>query len=144
MARSDQPRPIQDILVAQEPSTGFIVSPSVARTATHNSSDLTNRDHIGAYVFLDINAGADSSCSLALLIQAKSPGGSYVDIFTGSSFVPSTGASVKPYLVYPNGSTKLDGGLIGITSAPLPQTWRARVVHGNTRSVDYSIEAMPL
>ncbi len=142
MARSTEPRTEQDILNDRQPSSGVVVSSSVARTATHNSADQTNRDHIGAYVFLDFNAGADSSCDLIVSIEAKTPGGSYVDIFTGSSFVPSTGASIKSYLIHPNGSTKADGALVGISSAPLPLTWRATVTHNNTRSVDYSIEAM--
>ena len=145
MTRSVNPRALQDVLRDQEPSSGVVVSSSAARTSTsaHNSADQTNRDHIGVYVFLDFNAGSDSSGSMQVSIQAKTPGGSYVDIFTGSSFAPSTLANIKSYLISPSGSTKTDGALVGISSAPLPRVWRVQINRGDTgRSLDYSIEAM--
>lgn len=126
----------------KQPSSGEIVSSSASRTADFNSTDLSG-NHRGAYVFLDINS-ADSSADVQLQVEGKSPGGTYFDLLTGSSFVPSTGASVKPYLVYPSGSTKVDGELSGISSAPLPGTWRVTVGHGTTKAVDYSIEAIRL
>lgn len=119
---------------------GFTVSSSAARTATHTSDDQNNRDHIGAYVVLDINE-ADSSCFLTVKIQAKSPGGTYFDLFTGSSFVPAETAAIKSYLVYPSGDTKVGGDVVGLAGVPLPSVWRVNVTHGNTRSADYSITA---
>ncbi len=118
------------------------ISSSAARTATFNTGDQLNRSHIGAYIFLDINE-ADSSVSLIFNIQAKVPtGGSYVNIYTGSSFLASTGGEVKTYLVAPGSDTKAVGaGITGIAPFPLPRTWRASVTHANAQSVDYSIES---
>ena len=129
------------------PSSGVIVSSSAVRTSTsaHNSADQTNRDHIGVYIIIDFNANSDSSGDMQISIQAKTPGGSYVDILTGSSFVPSSGANIKSYLIGPFGSTKVEGALSGISTAPLPRTWRVQINRGDTgRSLDYSIEAMYL
>ena len=172
MARSRKPVPVQDLLnelidsskaldstkagafkITRVDSVGSpieasseTISSSASRIATLVSADQINRGHIGAYIFLDINS-ADSSGNLIMSIQAKVPGGGssdYVDIFTGSSFLPSTGASIKSYLIYPSGSTKVDGGLNGISSAPLPRTWRAKVTHNNNEPIDYSIQAYRL
>jgi hypothetical protein len=121
------------------------LSSSASRTATLVSADQTNRGHRGAYIFAKINSAA-SSGSFQLTVQAKLPGGGssdYVTIVSGSSYVPSTGASVRTALVYPATITAVSG-VNEVASISLPRIWRTRMVHGTTRAIDYSVLAVRL
>lgn len=106
---------------------------SAARTASTNSSDMTNHNQTGLTAFLDIT-GLGVGSTLQLLVQGKDPvTGNYVTLANGSAQA-TTGTTFVH--IYPGASAGLSDGF---ASAPLPRTWRIRVVHGNGLSCTYSV-----
>jgi hypothetical protein len=119
------------------------VSSSAARTATFNTPNQINLNFRGAYIGIKFNS-ADSSAGLTVAIRGLFSPSSQAFTLGGSSFVPSTGASLKTWLVYPAGSTTKPSGVNGVARVPLPKIWDVQVTHGTTRATDYGIFAQPM
>lgn len=136
-----KPYTINDLFNDAEP-THKELSSSVSRTATLDTPMQENVYARGVTVLMKINSADSSATVTGLNIQARlgSSGGTYVSFLAGSSFAPTTGGENRKYTVYPGGNASaVSGALDGI--AGLPPFWRAQVVHGTTRAIDYSLHA---
>lgn len=112
----------------------IVVLPSAARTTTQTSADMTNYNHRGIIVVLDVTVPGTGSITLE--IDAKDPvSGKYYAVLAGAA-VTTTITNV--YRVYP--------GLTAVANATasdvLPRTWRVKVTANNANSVTYSVGAM--
>lgn len=107
---------------------------SAARTASTQSADLTNYNHRGVALTIDVTAiGAAPSITVA--VQAKDPlSGKYVTLLTSAAIVAVSTVRLR---VYP--------GLANVANLAaddlLPRTWRVNVTHANGDSITYSIGA---
>jgi len=121
-------------------NTEIQILASAARTATAIGADVENDDFKGVLCILDITVvpGVDT---VQLVIEGKDPVSN--KYFTLSQDAAQVGIGTRTVLVYPGAS---DGG--GFISAengvPLPETWRARVVHVGVGSFTYSLGAIHL
>lgn len=105
---------------------------SAARTATVNSSDLTNYNGRGCHVVIDVTAIV-ATPSLVVKIQGKDAlSGKYYDILVATA-ITATGTTVLK--VYP-GITPTAGAS---ASDMLPRTFRVRVEHADADSATYSV-----
>jgi len=108
---------------------------SAARTATTSSSDLTNFNAVGVYIFFSITA-VPGVHTVTLTVTAKDPiAGTYETLLTGSA--ESTTAT-KCYLLYP-GAGAAANGVDVVNAFPIPRTWRVTVTHSAGSSFTYSV-----
>lgn len=107
---------------------------SAARTATTNSSDITNHNAVGILVFLNVTV-ASGTGGLQVQVMAKDPvSGSYFALNAAPTAV--TGTGLKLYVVDPGSS---GGNATQATEASLPRTFRITVTHGDGSSYTYSV-----
>ncbi len=107
---------------------------SAARTASVDSSDLTNYNARGVIVTIDVTAVVDTP-SMVLTIQGKSSLGSdYSDILASAAI---TGAGVTRMIVYPGVTPAANAAV----SQPLPRLWRVSVVNADADPITYSVSA---
>lgn len=105
---------------------------SAARTATTNSSDLTNYDARGVRVWVNVTAVTDTP-SITVSIQDKDPiSGTYTSILTSAAI---TGVSLTRLTVYPGMTAAANVA----ASEPLPRTWRVAATHADADSITYSV-----
>lgn len=109
---------------------------SAARTATTNSSDLTNPGARGVILTLDVTAIVDTP-SITLNISYRSPlGGNYEKLFSAAAAVTATG--VHTYVLYPGDVVAADD-VVEVGKLPLPRTWRVEMTHADADSITYSV-----
>jgi hypothetical protein len=107
---------------------------SAARTATPTALDYDNPAHLGAVVFIDCTAVADTP-SVVFTIQGKEPlGDEYYDILA-SAAITGTGNTVLR--VYPT----LTAAANAAANHPLPRVWRVLATHADADSITYSVTA---
>ena len=109
---------------------------SAARTVTTYSTDQTNYNHKGTYLFVNVTAiGAAPSITVRLSMK-DSISGLYSAISAISAPITAVGTYVialHPALIDTAGTFHL------ACDALLPRTWRLRIAHANTDSITYSI-----
>lgn len=111
------------------------VFPSAARTATEDSSDVTNEHGIGCVVIIDVTA-ASGTPSVVFKIQGKDPvSGKYYDILDSAAI---TGVETAVLRVWPAMAPSANAKEDDI----LPRTWRVRAEHADASSVTYSVGAV--
>lgn len=112
---------------------------SAAHTTAQTSADMTNYNHKGIIVVLNVSAG--TTPSLTLEVDGKDPVSSaYYSLLTASAAVAATGTFV--YMVYPGASTTVTNtGVTQSSGMVLPRTWRVKVSVGNSNSITYSVAA---
>lgn len=115
---------------------------SATRTSNTTSDDQVNRGARGVALYLNVSdtdpQGDGGTASVTLEVEAKDPvSGTYVTLFSaGVSVGGSTGISV--YVVHPEWSAAAHD-VTEIENSLLPQTWRAKMVHGDSNDVEYSV-----
>lgn len=108
-----------------------VLLPSIARTATTTSADVSVSSGTGLVVVLDVTAG--SVLLLTLAIQRKDPAsGKYVTILTSASV---TGVSTNTYKVHPDLAAVANLTVNDV----LAGTFRVVVTHGNATSCTYTV-----
>lgn len=108
--------------------------PSVARTATANSGDLSNGQHRGVHVVIDVTA-ASATPSVVFTIQGKDPlSGQYYTILASAAV---TGISTTVLRVFPGALAAANT----VANDQIPQSWRVLATHGDADSITYSIGA---
>lgn len=107
---------------------------SAARTATPTATDLTNYNHRGVVVVIDVTAITDTP-SVTFTIEGKSTLGS--DYYTILASAAITGTGVTVLRVYP--------GLTAVANQTandiIPRLWRVTPVHADADSITYSVSA---
>lgn len=128
---------IPNAQTAVRQNTDITLLSSAARTATTASADVNSVNLRGITVVLNVTA-ASGTGGLTLKIQGKDPlSGNYVDLLSATT--PVTAVGTYTYVVYPGAS--LAGGVIQVSSLPLPRIFRVQVVHGDGSSYTYSVGA---
>lgn len=115
--------------------SGTVVS-SNTRTSTISSSDITNFNHRGIILSLNITA-ASGTGGLQVIIQMKDALGTvYKSLNTAPTAVTAIGQYV--YMLYP-AITSTNGAIEQVIPQILPQTFRVQIVHGDSSSYTYSM-----
>lgn len=110
---------------------------SSARTASTNSSDLTNYNSRGVVLTIDATANT-STAGITVAIKYKcSLSGKYVTLLTSATLFASSATGTVSLVVYPGATVSANLA----ASAPLPRVWRVEVTHGDASSITYSISA---
>jgi len=108
---------------------------SAARTATTNSSDLTNFNGRGVQVIIDVTA-VTGSASVTVALQTKETIGSkYVTVLTSAAI---TGTGQTRLRCYP-GITAVANESV---SDLIGRIWRVVVTHGTADSITYSVQCV--
>lgn len=109
---------------------------STLRTSTTASSDVTNYNHRGAYIFLNVTF-ASGTGGLQVRVMAKNTSASvYSQINTLPTAITSTGQYVVQ--VYPSVNST-NSNILQTVSQTLPRTFRVDVVHSDASSYTYSL-----
>ena len=109
---------------------------SAARTATTYSTDQTNYNHKGIYIFVNVTAIVTAPSITVRLEMKDSISGLYTAITASSAAITAVGKyilALHPALIDTAGIFHL------ACDAMLPRTWRLRVLHGNANSITYSV-----
>ncbi len=114
---------------------------SVARITTTASSSLTNYNHSGMVLFLDVT-GRSGTTSLTPNIQIQDPvGNEWLTIWTAAAVISSSNTSLvysfSPY----SANTDTASLYTEEVELVLPRTWRVAVTHSDSVTVTYSIAA---
>lgn len=116
-------------------NTTLLVMASAARTASANSSTITNYNARGVLVTMYVTAVVDTP-SCVLHIQGILAG-TYKDLFIATAAITATG--VYTYLLYPANVT-IANDVTEAEDLPLPRSFRIRVIHADGDSITYSVE----
>ena len=120
---------------------------STPRTATTNSSDITNHNARGVLLALDVTATPNNAETLTLAVQAKDAiSGKYVTMTTFAALTASTlgatpTAETYLYTVYPAAVETAATAKHEVQALPLPRTWRVAMTHSAGGSWTYSVAA---
>lgn len=107
---------------------------SAARTASVNSSDLTNYNAAGVVVVIDATA-ASATPSVVFTIKYKDTlSGKYITLLASAAV---TGVSTTALVVYPGVTVAANAAV----SHPLPRVWRVEAVAADADSITYSVSA---
>ena len=105
---------------------------SAARIATNNSDDLTNSQHRGCHVIIDVT-DITATPSVVPTIQGKdSLSGKYYTLLVGAA-ITATGTTILK--VYPG--LTADANLV--TNDIVPSKFRILMTHGDADSITYSV-----
>lgn len=105
---------------------------SAARTATTQSSDITNHNARGVALWLDLTV-VPGVQTVTLSVEAKDPvSGKYSTIFTGAAEVAT---ATRFYEVYPGVAETANVD----AAVALPRTFRVSVTHSGAGSFTYSV-----
>jgi len=108
---------------------------SAARTASVNSSDLSNFNCRGVHIIIDVTADP-AAASLTFTLQGKDAvSGKYYTLLT-SAAIAAVGTTVLA--VYPGITAAANVSAANI----LPKTWRVSVTAADTDSITYSVGAV--
>lgn len=106
--------------------------PSEARTATNNSGDLTNSQHKGCHVIIDVTA-ISATPSVVPTIQGKdSVSGKYYPLLAGAAI---TGTGTVILKLYPG----LTDAANLVANDILPSKFRILMTHADADSITYSV-----
>jgi hypothetical protein len=115
-----------------------IQNAGTAKTATFTTSDQTNYNAKGVYIFVNVTVVSGTTPTMQPIVQIKDAGVSNVvfPILTASTNITATGMYV--YAVYP---TAISGTTQSVNT-PLSRTWNVQfVIGGTTPSFTFSIGA---
>lgn len=102
-------------------------------TTTQTGADQTNHNGRGVIVTLDMTVVGTGSVTLE--IDMKDPvSGKYVALLTGAAVITNT---TNLYTVYPGAPATANVS----ANAPLPRTWRVKVVANNANATTYTVAA---
>lgn len=122
--------------MARAVPTQQIIHASAARTATPTATTYANGDgHRGVVVVIDVTAIA-ASPGITVTIQGYSPVGD--DYYTILAGLEITGTGTTVMRVYPG----LTASNNVTANDVLPPQWRVNVVHTDSDSITYSVNAM--
>ena len=122
----------------QRGNTEGTVLASAARAVTTSSADLTNHNARGVLLYLNVTANPGGGETLQLAVQAKDPiSAGYAVLAQAAASALGGGTGLIGLLVYPGAASA--GVDLTHAQAPLPRTWRARVVHSAAGSWTYSV-----
>lgn len=119
-------------------NTEITVLATASRTSSTNSADLTNYNHKGVLITLDVTTDPGSGETLQLLVQHKDAESSKYEILLddGANATPGT----RSVIIYP-GTAGSGNDIVSTAGYPLPRTWRVRVVHSASGSWAYTVGA---
>lgn len=118
----------------QRPNVNETILASAARTATNNTSDLTNYNARGLHLVINVSA-VTATPSVTFTIQGKDEvSGSYYTVLA-SAAITGTGTTVLK--VYPG----LTAAANTVANDVLPRTWRLLATHADADSITYSVGA---
>jgi len=107
---------------------------SVARTATTNSGDITNKDLSGIHLVIDVTSVTDTP-SVVPTLQAKDPiSNKYYTLLVGTA-ITSVGTTVLK--VFPGSPVSANVSANDI----LPLKFRVLMTHADSDSITYSVSA---
>lgn len=110
---------------------------SAARTASADSSDLTNGNGRGLVLVIDATASA-ATPSVVFTVKGKDPlSGKYYTILASAAI---TGTGTTVLRVYPG----LTAAANTVASDVLPRTYRVEAVAGDADSLTYSVGALEI
>lgn len=118
---------------------------SAARTATTNSSDITNYNARGILLAVDFTATPNNAETMTVGIQAKDPvSGKYVTMtaftaLTASALGASPTAETYLYTLYPGGAETAATAKHEVQALSLPRTFRVQMTHSAGGSWTYSV-----
>lgn len=119
-------------------NTEVTILASAARTASTQSSDITNENGLAAIIALSVTA-LSSTPSITLRILWKDPiSGVYGFLNATPTAVTATGLYL--YQLGP-GCVSSGGSIVQTTAAVLPRTWAVYVEHADSDSITYSVAA---
>ena len=107
---------------------------SEARTATVNSSDMTNKDSSGIHVIVDVTAIAATPSIVATIEAKDAKSGKYYTLLASAAI---TTVSTNVLKVFPGALASANL----IANDILPVTYRVTVTHGDADSITYSVSA---
>lgn len=111
---------------------------SAARTLLTNSADITNYNNRILQVYLNVTATAAGTGGLTVVIQAKDPAsGTYKTINSAPTAVVATGITV--YQIGAGATNNNAAGVVQMSSAAVPRTFRIQVQVGDATSYTYSV-----
>lgn len=107
---------------------------SAVRGATAASDAQDNVDGRGLVCYFDLSA-VPGVVTVQLVVQALDPAsGAWIDL---ASDAAQSAVGKRELLVYPGGAA--GGAFDTVVSAPLPKTWRVRIVHSGAGNFTYSV-----
>jgi hypothetical protein len=111
---------------------------SAARTATGNSSDLTNYNARGVTAFVNVTAASGTSPTLLVTLQGKDPvSGTYYTLVAQAATLTAAGTAVLTCYPGASGGPASPSATSGM---PLPRVWRVLwTVTGTTPSFTFSV-----
>lgn len=102
-------------------------------TTTQTGADQTNHNGRGVIVTLDMTTVGTGSVTLE--IDMKDPvSGKYISLLTGAAVITNT---TNLYTVYPGAPATANVS----ANAPLPRTWRVKVVANNANPTSFTVAA---
>lgn len=114
----------------------ILVFGSATRTSTATSSDLTNYNHRGIYILLNVTS-ASGTGGLQIRVMAKN---SNSVVYTQINTLPTAITAAGSYVVqvYPS-IDNVNSNITQTISQTIPRTFRLDVVHGDASNYTYSL-----
>lgn len=122
----------------QRGNTELTLLASAARTATVQSSDQVNYNHRGVIITIDVTSVSDTP-TITMTVEIKDSIGNTYNIILTAVGITATGRFV--FVIYPSTLTAAAGGITQVVQNPLPRTWRINMVHTDSDSITYSVDA---
>jgi hypothetical protein len=125
----------------QLPPKNIPIYLSAARTATPTAVVVNNSEgYRGAYLIVDVTAGAATPSVTPKLEIHDNVSGNYVQFHENISAITSTSADTYIYWFCPSAEeTEGTGGCDMILNAQLPLKFKITFTHGDTDSLTYSV-----
>ncbi len=119
-------------------NTEITVLATASRTASTNSADLTNYNHRGVIITLEVTTDPGSGETLQLIVEHKDGEGSNYEVLLddGAQATPGT----RSVIIYP-GTAGSGNDITSTSGYPLGRTWRVRVVHSASGTWAYTVGA---
>lgn len=119
-------------------NTEITVLATASRTSSTNSADLTNYNHRGVIITLEVTTDPAGGETLQLIVEHKDGEGSNYEILLddGANATPGT----RSVIIYP-GTAGSGNDIVSTSGYPLGRTWRVRVVHSAGGTWAYTVGA---
>lgn len=115
--------------------------PSLARTATTNSSNQTNHNAKGVVLMLNITNAAGGSDTLTLALRHIDPvSGENLNHVAAINVPAGTTSGLFRLIAYPGSTSNVSNPVFNANvGVVLPRTWQASVIHSGVDSWTYSL-----
>lgn len=119
-------------------NTEITVLATASRTDDTNSADLTNYNHRGVIITLNVTTDPGSGETLQLIVEHKDGEASVYEVLLddGAQATPGT----RSVIIYP-GTAGSGNDITSTSGYPLGRTWRVRVVHSASGTWAYTVGA---